>query len=380
MRRRPISTTLLGVLLAVATAAAAAGQTAGPVASGEFSGTIAVTGGFSADIGELTEIGSGTLGVTVDAQGPLELVLVDGEMSGTWSLNGLQATVGSITASSGGASTSITVEGGGPINGSGTIGGPPTDYRLNGSVTSSNTITVSVAVIGSQTRSSTNTTTLNEPLTDVVLLCQDIYGRWDLNLREQIEEVGFFEQNIRGYFIASTGIDATEQAQEVEALVADIGAWASDAATVESGQLGAYLTTAYALLGQAQELQAELTADAPCPPDPTFVTALTLAAQDALSTLIARFPGITRLGLTTLALGTGAIGAGSPAPETADALQDQMESDVNQSFDEAVDDLPDSEADLVGLARTAQSLGMETIGSSDLSPADVLLVLTGSSS
>lgn len=380
MRRRPIWMVAAACVFALTASAAGAGQTGGPVASGEFTGVIAVTGGFSANVDEFSGgAAQGAITVTVDAQGPLELALVEGEMSGTWSLSGRQAVAGTITGSAGGATATISIEGGGPVNGSGTMGGPPSNYRLRGNVTSSNTVTVSVQGITSATNTASDTSALDEALTEVAVLCQDIYGRWDLRIRQQIDAIGF-DEFIRGYFTASTGIDATEQAREVEALLADIGRWAARAGAVGDGELGAYLTSAFALLGRAQELRAELTADAPCPPDPRFATELTFAVQDALSTLIARFPGITRLGLVSLALGSGAIGGGSPSPATADALQTQMEADVNQAFEEAITDFPASEGDVIGLARTAQALGMQEIGSGGLSPADVLLVLTGGSS
>jgi hypothetical protein len=393
----------------MAMGATAAAQTGGPVADREFTGAIAVSGGFTADFDE--EGVSGAVTVVVDGHGPLELTLAAGHdsailgahdvvvagdsssddsadeamleaisMTGTWSLSGTQTSGGSFSGSAAGATASIIISGDGVFDGGGQMGGPPAGYRLTGSITTTNTANFDVAGIASQSATSTETDQLDSLLTDVIVLCQDIYGRWDLQIRQAIQDVGF-DEFIRGYFTASTGVDATEQAEAVEELLAEVARWAGDASSTgsEPGERGLYIGRALSLLDRSQRLQAELSADSPCPPDPTFATELTLAAQDVLNTLIDRFPHITNTTLVAFGLGTGAIGAGSATSEVAAALQAEMEADVNSKFDEFFADWPDgtSDADLIEVARTGQALGMETLGSSPLSPTDIILVLTG---
>jgi hypothetical protein len=192
-------------------------------------------------------------------------------------------------------------------------------------------------------------------------------------VKQDLENVGFNEF-IRGYFSATTGVDATEQAAAVEALVADINSWASSAPSVEPGGTGLFIAMGLGLLSSAQTLQAQLDAPTPCPPDPTFMTALSLAAQDALNNFVDRYPGFTTPAVVSLALGSGAIGEGSPAPEGADALQAKMEAAVNETFDAFVADSSTNDGDIINMARSGQMLGMETMGSSVLSPGEVLLV------
>jgi hypothetical protein len=104
------------------------------------------------------------------------------------------------------------------------------------------------------------------------------------------------------------------------------------------------------------------------------MTDLSLAAQDALNTFVDLFPGFTTPAVVSLALGSGAIGEGSAAPDGAAALQAKMEAAINETFDALIEDLNSDLNDIINMARSAQMLGMETMGSSDLSPSDILIV------
>lgn len=354
-------------------------QTGGPVASGEFSGVIAVDGGFSADPSQFAPGVSGALVVLVDGSGPLELTLTDGTMAGDWSIEGTQELQGNFSASSGGVTGTVSVTGGGTFSGSGQMSGPPGTYSLTGSVTSTNTATVNVEGF-SQSATTTDTTEIRETLTDVVVLCQQIYGRWDLEIRQQIEDIGF-DEFIRGYFSASTGVDATEQAQEIGQFLEDVTEWARSVGEVTSENRSLFIGRALSILDAVEAFQAELAAPSPCPPDPRFATQLTLAAQDALGRLLDALPGITNSRIVAVALRSGAIGAGSPVPEAAAALEARLEADVQQKWDDLVDNYnpgTTSEGDLLETARTAQMLGMERLG--EVSPADVVLVISGEAS
>jgi len=355
----------------------AASQSGGPVASGDFTGTIAVDGGISADVAELSPGAAGELVVLVNGSGPLELQLDEGTMDGTWSIDGTQELSGSFGLQ--GTAGNVEVTGGGTFNGSGQMSGPPGTYSLAGSVSSTNTATVRVAGVTAASSTTSDTTQIQQTLTDVVVLCQQIYGRWDLEIRQEIEAVGFNEF-IRGYFTASTGVDATEQATKIEAFVDETAQWANGAGDVTAENRSVFIGRALSILNQVQQFQAELAAPSPCPPDPAFATELTLAAQDVLSRLVAQLPGITNPTTVSLALGSGAIGAGSAAPGPAADLEAQLEADVQAKWDSQVDNYPGltTDTDLVDTAQTAQMLGMESLG--EISPGDVLLVITGESS
>jgi hypothetical protein len=253
------------------------------------------------------------------------------------------------------------------------MSGPPGTYTMTGTVDFTNTATVTAAGL-TQSATSTDTNQVSLPLTDILVLCDSITGRWDYQVKQELEGVGFNEF-IRGYFSATTGIDATEQAQEVEALIGDINSWASSEPGVEESGRSLYIGLGLALPSKAQTLQAQLNAPTPCPPDPTFMTHLSLAAQDALNNFVDRFPGFTTPAVVALAIGSGAIGAGSHAPEDGAALQAKMEAAVNDTFDSISDDLVANDGQAIDMARSGQMLGMETMGSSALSPGDVLLLL-----
>jgi hypothetical protein len=361
-RRRSSVALMVASVFIVAIPYAAAQTGAGtPVASGEFTGFVAVDGGFR------LEMEGGEIVVVAQGSGPLELTLTDGVMDGTWSLDAIQTISGGFG--------DFTVSGGGPMTGSGAMTGPPGTYTMSGEY--SQTITVNLeSPAFSQSRTDTSSEATDLPLNDVLVLCDEIVGRWDLKAKQTLSEAGL-DEFFSGYFVAKTGIDATEQAEDVEALIKDINAWASSAPAVEAGGRGLYIGTGLSLLDRAQRLQAQLAAPTPCPPDPTFMTDLSLAAQDALSSLIDRFPGITTPVIVALGLGSGAIGEGSPAAEGADDLQAKMEADLDARFDELNADPDANPRDLINTARAAQMLGMETLGSSVLSPGDILAVVGG---
>jgi hypothetical protein len=379
MRRRPAPWIAAGIALTalLSTATPGAAQTGGPVASGEFTGTIAIDGGFSADVADFVPDGTGALVVLVNGSGPLELTLDEGQMSGTWSIAGTQQTQGNFgMGAQGGVAT---LEGQGTFNGTGEMSGPPSAYALSGAVSTTNTVTFEVVGLMEQSATSSDTTPIQQSLTDVVVLCQQIYGRWDLELRQQIEDIGFNEF-IRGYFTASTGVDATEQAEQIGQFVDEVASWANGVGEVTAAERSLFIGRALAILDGVQRFQAELAAPSPCPPDPTFGTELTLAAQDVLARLVAAIPGITNPAVVSLALGSGAIGAGSPVPDGAAALRAQLEADVTAKWNDQLANYPSSttDADLVDTARTAQMLGMEQLGA--IAPSDVILVITGESS
>lgn len=360
--RRSVVALVVAGLLVAAVPIAAAQTGSAPVASGEFSGSVGLDGGFS-----IAPTEGGEVVVLVNGTGPLELTLTDGTMSGTWLLPISQT----ISGEFGGA---VTITGNGSGTSSGEMSGPPGNYAMTGTYDFTNTATVTVSGLPAQSATTSDSGPVDVPITDVLVLCDQITGRWDHQAKQEIQGAGFNEF-IRGYFSAKTGVDATEQAAEVASLVADVNAWASGAPGLEEGGRSLYIGLGLALLSRAQTIQAQLRAPTPCPPDPTFMTDLSLAAQDALNTFVDRFPGFTTPAVVGLAIGSGAIGAGSPAPADGAALQAKMEAAINETFDGIKDDLVANENQAIDMARSGQMLGMDRMGSTELSPGDILLVL-----
>jgi hypothetical protein len=308
-------------------------------------------------------------------EGPLQITLTDGTMTGTWNLDGTTLLFGLFGEGAG----AVTIGGEGTFSGSGSFEGPPGQYRMVGPLTSTSTVNVTAGGVVGGSSSDTSTDMLNEPLTDVIVLCDTIVGRWDMRIREQIESmanIGFGEF-IRGYFSASTGIDATEQAERVEDLLSAIGEWVGGENEVLVDSTSLYIGSGLSLLDSVQRLQAELAAPTPCPPDPRFATQLSLGVQDVIAALLARFPGITTSNLVALGLGSGAIGSGSPAPERAAELTELLQADVQAKWADLAADEGSSAGDLLDTARAAQMLGITELGDGGMSPADVILVITG---
>lgn len=290
-------------------------------------------------------------------------------MSGSWSWSGTQEVMGSF-----GPSANVTISGGGPISGSGTMEGPPAEYRMLGSHISTNTVTIM-----GHTATSSDHGAIDESLEDVMVLCDIVVGRWALRIREDIEAAGF-DEFVQGDFAAFTGVDTADRAKAIEDLLREVSRWASDAGDLEPGDHSLYIGRALSLLDRAQRLQASLNVDTPCSPDPRFATVIAVAMQDVLNTLLDLYPGIMNDTLVSVAIGSGAIGAGSPAPGTAAGLESRIKADLNQKFETLLEGLPGTEADLVRTARAGQMMGMETMGAGHLSPSDVLIVFAGATS
>ncbi len=353
-----LTAALAAGLLLVSIPFASAQTGSAPVASGTFHGAITLNGGFD------KKVEGGNFLLIMDGGGPLSMTLTDGTMEGSWSMTAGQQILGDFDGGG-------HMYGDGGWDATGSVHGPPGTYSMTGGYTFSNSVTITIAGM-STTASSSDSGTVDIALTEMTVLCDFVFGRFDWKVKQEIQGAGFNE-NISGLFNVRT--DSEKHQEEAQELSQDIGKWASEAATLEPGGKGPYLGRGLRLLGRAQGLQAKLNAETPCPKDPKFANELTQAAQSALNTLIGKFPGITNPTIVALATATAAIGEGSPTPQAADALQATMESDVNNTFDSAFADPNANRGDIISLARAAQQLGMETIGSEgNLSPGEVLLV------
>jgi hypothetical protein len=325
-------------------------------AEGSFSGTIGLEGGW------IVSSGLGTFTVNARGSGSIDIELSAGTMQGTWVMSGGTDMTGPNEMN--GTST---------FSAEGTASGNPSQYRLEGV----NRWTSSVNMFG-LTSTESGSEAVSEPLTNVVVLCDRIVGRWDSRIGQALETVPGVTQFLHGYLMASLHETPAEIAAAVDTLHGDIRSWAAGAA-------GATVVDAIgegiALMARTWRLQDELGAPAPCPPDPRFLTDLTLAAQTVLATLLDLYPGQIAIWSVPLALATGAIGAGSAAPEEAAALEAAMQADVQLAFTQQTE--PGIEMNISSLhsiAVAAQSLGMDTLTTAagmEWSPADILLAFGG---
>ncbi len=155
-------------------------------------------------------------------------------------------------------------------------------------------------------------------------------------------------------------------------MAADIRAWAGSAS--QAATPGEITAPGLRLADRMQDLERQVAQEQDCPPDPTFVNELTMAVQDALRTLMERFPGSITYAEVVLGLQVGAIGAGSEFPEDAAEIQAAMESDLEQQYDEVIAQTPIDKFDLLDIVMAAQALGMETIGGVH-TPQEILIVM-----
>ncbi len=358
---------LVGGLVAAAVIAVAAAppsaiaQVSGPVADGTFAGDIMIDGGF------ITSDDRFTVEYTLDGTGPIEVTLVDGRMDGTFDLPGSGTMIG--TSPDG----AFTMDGTIDFRIAGTVGGPPGAYRMEATYDSTTQVTIGA---GGVTTSASDTASdrASEALTDVIVLCDYLLGRFDLRIAQEIEGTGMLRETISGLFQATTRYTHEELAAEIADLRSDVNAWAA-----EGAPYGPELAWSEGmdLVQRSAELQQQMSEPSPCPNDARFVTEVTLAAQDVLGEMIDLYPGTTAIPAATLALASGAIGDGAANPAAAQALQQKMQVDLAQRFADV--DFNNSDA-LIDIATTARMIGVDSFQAEPAGPVFTpgdLLLLTG---
>lgn len=197
------------VIVATALTSTAVAQVAGPtVDDGTYTGTISVSGSFGFGIeqdgvtGRITWAGSGA--------GPASLVIEEGSASGDWSMSGSGTIDGVFTSAAG----DITFDGVQDVlEGRGSFTGNGGAYRMVG--TSDSRVTVSVSVPGIGTRSSTQASTdpVEAPLHDLLFTCNHLVGRYDHDVRQELDAIGFDESIVGAVtLVREPHSDATDEA------------------------------------------------------------------------------------------------------------------------------------------------------------------------
>lgn len=185
---RGVMVTVL-VLGLVATSTAAA-QVPGPTMDdGTYTGVISLGGSFGFGIdqdgttGQITWSGQG--------RGPATLVIDGGAASGTWALSGGGTITGSFAAQ---GQTAATISGTQDVlEAQGTFTGDSGAYRMVGTSDQVVTATVEVPVIGSRSSTQRSTDPVDAPLHDLLFTCSTLTGRYDHDIRQDLEAIGFHE-------------------------------------------------------------------------------------------------------------------------------------------------------------------------------------------
>lgn len=349
---------------------------AGPVGTGitgEYVGTIGLNGGFSPRLAEIaaeagaTGIGDAYMNFLYDLIGPLTITMDDGAMDGSWSMAGTGIIEGELS----GGGMEIRIYGDGVYDGTGTLTGTPGNYQFGATFDSTATVTFDNPFTGPVSSTDSGIDTYSTALTSVAISCDQISGRWDYEINEDLEGINV-DAFLNGYF---TAVNAPGDAQDaVRDLTRDINAW-SDRGTTDPAAAG-NLLEAFVVLEIAQVLSAELVAAGGCVPPCDFTTPMNFAAADFAMNALAAEPGFTSSYLVMLLLGSGSLSDCDPA--LAEQLRQMLIDDLNLRIADLLADGAEQaanwERDVIDAARAAQMLGMETFGPDGIPPSDVLLV------
>jgi len=295
-----------------------------------------------------------------------------GNISGTFSFNGVSGTASGSTISVG----------------SGTFNGTPLEGRLVGTTSSEGSWNFDgpQGTLGPFPAGGDDT--YDEPLTDMTNRCSQLLGRWGSELGAKIEARGpnLEVSRLHAYFVLSDDVVVTPEspmsdtlrglAERGNAILGDIrfGGVAIQA-MVDGAEL----------LRDVEKLQAEIAAkESKCPADKLFQNALTQIAQDALDAVLEAFEQDPTLELDAeglramirLALGAGATGSGALDTVRAADLDARMEAQANEAFNEASESyIGGNEAafdEAVAVAALAEQQGWEVQNAAGLTGDDVL--------
>jgi hypothetical protein len=313
--------------------------------------------------------------------GPLDLTITNGSMDGEYSLEGPSNILIQFAQNGLVLTRNVTNFN---VEATGSLVGPPGAYLLNGDFNWTGTTTREFYGAG--------TTTFEEPpelvqhsvpLTEVIITCNLVTGRWDARFIEAFTSAGL-EAFLYGYFTAravSSADDTDDVRANVEGLTDRINEWAGKAQEVTpEGQL-LYLLDAHDLLDLAQRLAAQPAVSGQCIDPCDFITPLAMAADAGLRTLVTKMPGSTNSSMASLALGSGALSrcAGGVLAGLRDVLRSDLEVRIDNLLADGAQNDPIWELELLDVARTAQMLGVEKLGPGGISPGEVFTLLGASS-
>jgi hypothetical protein len=349
--------------------------------SGRYVGRIALSG--------VVGINTLSLGTSTDSyaywdynfSGPLDLAITNGAMDGEYTLGG-PANLQIQNAQAGLILSRIVSNFN--VEATGSLIGPPGASLLNGDFNWTGTTTRELYGLGATTfEEPPELVQHSVPLTEVIITCNLVTGRWDARFIEAFTSAGL-EAFLYGYFTAravSSTDDTDDVRSNVEGLTDRINEWAGKAQEVTpDGQL-LYLLDAHDLLDLAQRLAAQPAVSGQCVDPCDFITPLAMAADAGLRTLVAKMPGSTNSSMASLALGSGALSrcASAVLKGLRDVLRSDLEVRIDNLLADGAQNDPIWELELLDVARTAQMLGVEKLGPGGISPGEVFTLLGASS-
>ena len=345
-----------------------------PVPDGQYAGSMGLNGRFSLTVEGVTVVWSG------EAAGPVEFSVVESQLSGTWSMNGV-ANVGlsGLPLDSNSTSTwttagTVTAAGAGP-------------YVVSSEAsTGTSTATVSIPGLGPQTRSETFAIPpATGSLDRVVEVCGQISGNWDQRMQAGLAQLPGSTGSVRTYFtVLPVGVP------EIQERIDDLLLRASEL-TADMSDIDLVVARMYGLVIDAEALLELIEpTDLPCDTDGLFMRIVTLQIQDVLHTLLTSWDELSGTSLDRVDLlrrllivgvRAGAIGAGSPDPAASAVLESLAAELAQQAFLEAVASDVLSDLRITDLAAIGLLLGIdyETAEGQSVSPSDLCLALGGCS-
>jgi hypothetical protein len=348
--------------------------------SGTYVGRIAFTGVAGVDTAAMGGGGDNYTYWDYNHAGPLTLTLTNGSMDGQWKMEGpanfySQAAAGSLLLFRQVTNWNVV--------GEGVLSGAPGNYLLTGDFNWTGSTTREQAGLGTRTYEEVpETYTHNVPLTDVLISCNLVSGRWDQQATAAFSSAGLVNF-LYAYFNARavrSEDDNDAVRSQVEGLTNRINEWASGAPEVTpDGQL-TYLLDAHDMLDFAQQLAAQPAVSGQCVDPCDFITPLAMAADAALRSLITNMPGSTNSTMASLALGSGALSrcADGVLEGLRDLLRSDLETRIENLLADGAEQDPIWELELLDAARTAQMLGVDKIGPGGISPSDIFILLGAS--
>ncbi len=381
---------LVALAVVVGSAATARSQVAatdGGISEGTYTGGI-----YFKMAGSLDMQGIGGMTSSVDAAGDATLTVLaaSNSISGMWNFKGTGAMGGSGTFQG----ITVTFSGSSDISANGEFSGTPVDGRMTGTSNQK----------GQWTMDSEKGTfgpfplggpgVFNEPLTNLLNECSQLLGKWDSEFGGKLEAeyraqgADLSVTKLVAYFVLSdTGLIAEESwmadrlrdlAKRANSTLGEVRGGGDAFVAIENGAK---------LLRDVETLQADIAdLESDCPADRAFQNILTLIAQDGLDAVLEgleadptiRVRATIFRAMVRLGNGTGATGSGATDTGRASDLEDRIEVQANEAFEEVTVPKDGSDSDVneaASLAALALQQGWDLENSVGITGSDVLAVL-----
>lgn len=373
----------VGVILALTCSAGASAVSAQDdslaLADGTYSGSVSFTGGFSS----LFSVDGGSANIAFDGvlNGPANMNVSGGEVTGDWSMAGTSTTAGALTGVADGVSVTFVIDGTGTYDGVGTFEGTSTDARMVGTLGGLSTVTVSSDFF-SNTSDDSEPSEVDLALTDPIGDCGRAFARLDLTLNNSIEQVPGFESQIIGVFSGADPAGSDLYFTEVELLNDRIAALWNRVADPIALPVE-LIDEAFALIRDVEAAEDAWVADA-CTTKPDFANALTLLTASVIERVLSDVEnggleavdrGVLVEQSLELGLRSGALGSGTKIRARAMAIAERAEAALADVFDEVTTGPSPSQFLANETALAAEQYGWTLTNSAGVTSTDFLTTI-----